>query len=113
MKCRFCESDAASVFCDELCRKLFVNMTTQEKAPAGSTLRFTTGDKYDWEHKNHLPAVDLDRILAPRSRGERCRCFARAADGEIADANNRHAGLPSARPHAQSRHGTIDRTQRG
>jgi hypothetical protein len=45
--------------------------------------------------------------------GERRRRLARAADGKIADADNRHAGLPSPRPHAQCRHGTIDRTQRG
>jgi uncharacterized membrane protein len=45
--------------------------------------------------------------------GESRRSFASAADGEIAQANNRQAGLPASRPHAQSRHGAVKCSQRG
>jgi hypothetical protein len=38
--------------------------------------------------------------------------FSRAADREIAQANYRHPGLPAPRPHPQSRHRAIKRSQR-
>jgi hypothetical protein len=39
--------------------------------------------------------------------------FAGTTDGEISQANNRHAGFPPSRSHAQCRRGAVKSSQRG
>jgi len=63
-----------------------------------------------------IAAAQKERALAGgveelRDRQSR-RSFPGPADGEIAQADNWQAGVPGSRPHAQSRHGAVNRCQR-